>query len=84
VKLLQKMEDLVMKTARRIDGTAIDASMTAPRLAICPWCGGKVTLRHRQLMNEEGRIYYWRHQSNRHLGCQGRARPLHRRPRLAT
>jgi hypothetical protein len=63
-----------MKTARTYQGQLITASLNAPRQAICPICGGAVTLRSRELMANGGTIYYWRHKDNQ-VACR-RPRPV--------
>lgn len=63
-----------MKTARTYQGQLVTASLLAPKQAICPICGGAVTLRSRELMAKGGTIYYWRHQDNQ-VVCR-RPRPV--------
>ncbi len=65
-----------MKTAQKINGQPVLASASAPHQAICPYCGGQVVLRQRQLMNQGGVVYYWRHRENHNLRCSGRTRPV--------
>ena len=64
-----------MKKARKSDGKLIQASAVAPNEAICPHCGGYVTLRQRRRMNEGGVAYFWRHLNNRNRHCSHRVRP---------
>ncbi|MCB9420255.1 MAG: hypothetical protein H6667_10635 [Ardenticatenaceae bacterium] len=63
-----------MKTAKTKDGKLITASETAPEEAICPYCGGAVTLRSRSTMNGGKKSYYWRHLNNQNRNCSGRYR----------
>lgn len=65
-----------MKTAQTEKGESVLASATAPRQALCRYCGGEVILRHRHRMNNQGVVYYWRHRSNRNLKCTARTRPV--------
>lgn len=65
-----------MKMAQTAKGEPVLATATAPPQAICRWCGGEVTLRHRHRMNKQGVVYFWRHRSNRNLKCTARARPV--------
>lgn len=67
---------LHMKRAISLNGKLINASETAPPVAICRYCGGKTKLRSRRRMIEEGVTYFWRHQPNVNLGCQGRRTPI--------
>jgi hypothetical protein len=63
-----------VKTAKTIDGKIIEASESAPPKAICPYCGGEVTLRSRRMMNSDVKAYYWRHRNNENRNCSGRSR----------
>ena len=63
-----------MKTAQLPDGERIEAGDEAPPQAICPFCGGTVTLRRRKLMNNQGFIFFWRHLDNENPQCQARLR----------
>jgi hypothetical protein len=63
-----------MKTAQLPDGEKIEAGEEAPPKAICPFCGGTVTLRRRKLMNNQGFSFFWRHLDNENLQCQTRLR----------
>lgn len=63
-----------MKQARLKNGQSVTASAQAPTQAICPICGGIVTLRHRHLMNHAGTTYYWRHLRNLNRDCRARVR----------
>ncbi|MCA9966845.1 MAG: hypothetical protein KC423_21500 [Anaerolineales bacterium] len=65
-----------MKTAQTSEGKPLIAASTAPKQAICPHCGGTVTLRNRKTMNNGERIYFWRHKSNLNRNCSGRTRPI--------
>jgi DNA-directed RNA polymerase subunit RPC12/RpoP len=64
-----------MKTAHTSEGQAIEASATAPKEAVCPYCGGRLLLRGRKLMGDDQRVYYWRHQGNRNRDCNARKHP---------
>jgi hypothetical protein len=63
-----------VKTAKTKDGKLVTASETASEEAICPHCGGTVTLRSRRTMNGGEKSYYWRHLSNQNRHCSGRSR----------
>lgn len=65
-----------MKVAQTTDGKQITADAQAPPKAICPVCGGPLTLRSRRIMNNGGRIYFWRHRSNHNRHCGARNRPI--------
>jgi hypothetical protein len=65
-----------MKTAQTQDGKLLVADASAPRQAICPCCGGPLTLRSRQTMDKKTRTYFWRHRSNRNSDCSARNRPI--------
>lgn len=65
-----------MKVAQTIEGEQIRATAEAPAKAICPVCGGPLTLRSRRKMNNGGRTYFWRHRSNRNRHCSARNRPV--------
>ncbi len=64
-----------MKIAQHPDTRQPVAAMAdAPVQALCPHCGGGVTLRHRKQMN--GHIsYFWRHVDSHNRSCQARSRP---------
>ncbi|MEM7112269.1 MAG: hypothetical protein AAF614_07545 [Chloroflexota bacterium] len=64
-----------MKIAQTPDGTPLVASPEAPKQAICPVCGGTLTLRSRKTMSPGEKVYYWRHRGNRNRHCSGRTRP---------
>jgi hypothetical protein len=64
-----------MKVAQTADGKPLEATAKAPKQAICPHCGGLLTLRRRRGMDNKQRTYFWRHQSNTNLHCRGRSRP---------
>jgi hypothetical protein len=68
--------DFIVKTAKTKDGKAITASKAAPDEAICPYCGGMVTLRSRRTMNGGAKSYYWRHRNNQNRNCSGRSRVI--------
>jgi len=55
-----------MKTAVSSCGTPLVAAIGAPTHAVCPKCGGLVTLRVRRLMANSGNSYYWRHLDDDH------------------
>ncbi len=55
-----------MKTAVSSNGKSLVAAPEAPAYAMCPNCGGLVTLRVRKLMANSGNSYYWRHQDDNH------------------
>ena len=55
-----------MKTAVSSSGKPLVAAYGAPTNAICPKCGGLVTLRVRRLMANSGDSYYWRHLDDDH------------------
>ena len=62
-----------MKTAHHPDTSQpITAVADAPAQAICPHCGGQVTLRRRQRMNGTV-VYFWRHLDNHNRECSGRS-----------
>ncbi len=65
-----------MKVAVTTGGKPIEASMMAPKEAICPYCGGRVTLRGRRMMGNGKRTYFWRHQGNKNRHCEARRRPM--------
>lgn len=65
-----------MKTAITRDGLTIEATPTAPRRAICPDCGGDLTLRSRRTMGNRDVTYFWRHSSNLNRYCSARTRPI--------
>ena len=65
-----------MKVARMPDSKQpITAAKTAPAQAVCPHCGGAVTLRQRKRMNSGDCTYFWRHQDNRDRACSSRSHP---------
>ena len=64
-----------MKIALSLDGRTVEASPSAPRSAVCPSCGGPLTLRTRRGMLGS-RSYFWRHASTAHRGCAGRNNPI--------
>lgn len=66
-----------MKIAFTTASRPIKAAPDAPTKAVCPQCGGTVTLRHRKRMNNEGISYFWRHSDN-HQGhrCRARTSPV--------
>ena len=58
-----------MKTAHHPDThQPIAAAADAPAQAICPHCGGPVTLRCRHRMNGTA-VYFWRHLDNQSQAC---------------
>ncbi len=63
-----------MKVAKTDDGDQVEASESAPKEAICPYCGGIVILRGRRLMGQDKKSYFWRHQDNKNMNCPGRSR----------
>jgi hypothetical protein len=63
-----------MKSAQASDGQPLPAGKNAPPTAICPHCGGVVSLRRRKLMNSADFAYYWRHAANANRDCTGRSR----------
>jgi len=63
-----------MKTAHTPQGKPVVADEKAPAEAVCPFCGGVVTLRRRKLMNDGGYVFYWRHIANQNRKCPGRSR----------
>jgi hypothetical protein len=64
-----------MKVAHHPDShQPLAASPDAPEQAICPYCGGRLTLRRRQRMGG-GCSYFWRHLDNEQRRCNGRSRP---------
>jgi hypothetical protein len=65
-----------MKVAVTIEGKQIVATAAAPRKAVCPICGGELTLRSRKTMNNGDRSYFWRHRSNHNRFCSARHRPI--------
>jgi hypothetical protein len=65
-----------MKFAESADGKRIEASPQAPEEAICPDCGGKLTLRSRRTMNNGKVTYFWRHRGNKNRYCTARRRPV--------
>jgi hypothetical protein len=65
-----------MKVAETTGGEPIEASLMAPKQAVCPCCGGRVTLRSRRVMGDGKRTYHWRHQGNVNRDCSARHRPV--------
>jgi hypothetical protein len=65
-----------MKLAQTPDGKLVEATVAAPKEAICPHCGGTLKLRSRRAMNNGKASYYWRHRSNQNRNCSGRQRPI--------
>jgi endogenous inhibitor of DNA gyrase (YacG/DUF329 family) len=65
-----------MKVAQTTEGKRITADASAPPQAICPICGGKLTLRSRSIMGNGAKTYYWRHRSNHNPHCSARNRPI--------
>ncbi|MEW5988927.1 MAG: hypothetical protein AB1791_20065 [Chloroflexota bacterium] len=65
-----------MKTAQTTDGKLVEATAAAPLQAICPRCGGLLTLRHRRTMDNGTMTYFWRHSSNVNRHCSARNGPL--------
>ena len=62
-----------MKTAHHPDThQPIAAAADAPPQAICPHCGGQVTLRRRQRMDGTA-VYFWRHLDNHNRECSSRS-----------
>jgi hypothetical protein len=49
----------------------ITATADAPPQAICPHCGGPVTLRHRHRVDGTA-VYFWRHLNNQSRECSSR------------
>ena len=66
-----------MKVAETTDGTQVIATASAPPKAVCPACGGDLTLRSRSTMNNGKRAYFWRHRSNQNRNCIARNRPMY-------
>jgi hypothetical protein len=64
-----------MKTAQTSDGKPIVAAPTAPRQAVCPYCGGVLTLRSRRTMDNGHKTFFWRHRSNSNRDCRARIHP---------
>lgn len=64
-----------MKQAQTLQGQPIEASPQAPPEAICPYCGGRLQLRHRHAMNKRDIAYFWRHASNSQKRCAARFSP---------
>ncbi|MBK8989795.1 MAG: hypothetical protein IPM39_27665 [Chloroflexi bacterium] len=61
-----------MKTAHHPDThQPLTATADAPPQAICPHCGGPVTLRCRHRMNGTA-VYFWRHMDNQSRACSSR------------
>ena len=65
-----------MQLAHTIEGKKITANADAPKEAICPHCGGKLTLRSRKAMINGKATYFWRHHSNQNRHCSARHRPV--------
>jgi len=65
-----------MKDAQTVEGKRVTATDQAPPKAICPICGGELTLRSRSTMNNGKRSYFWRHRSNLNRHCSARNRPI--------
>ena len=65
-----------MKIAQTVDGNSVEATASAPKEAICPYCHGKLSLRSRRTMNNGHRTYFWRHRSNKNRHCTARNRPF--------
>lgn len=63
-----------MKVAQTEDGEQVEASESAPKKAICLYCGGIVILRGRKIMGQDDKSYFWRHQDNKNMNCRGRSR----------
>ncbi|MCB9009712.1 MAG: hypothetical protein H6656_20495 [Ardenticatenaceae bacterium] len=68
-----------MKVANLPDGTAVEATESAPQEAICPHCGGVLLLRQRRTMKKSVVAFYWRHSSNQNLNCTARKRHVRNR-----
>lgn len=67
-----------MRFAHTPNGQPIAAGPTAPIQAVCPRCGGVLTLRYRHGMDRTTLTYFWRHASNDNRHCSARNGP-HRR-----
>ena len=65
-----------MKIAQTVDGKQVVAADSAPPKAVCPTCGGELTLRSRRTMNNGKRTYFWRHGSNHNRHCGSRNGPI--------
>ncbi len=65
-----------MQLAQTIDGKTVPAAADAPKEAICPRCGGKLTLRSRKAMNNCQQTYFWRHRPNQNRQCRARHKPI--------
>ena len=65
-----------MKVAQTVEGKEITANPSAPSKAVCPICGGTLTLRSRKTMNNGGKTFFWRHQGNHNPHCSARNRPI--------
>lgn len=65
-----------MQLAQTTEGKKVTATANAPKEAICPQCGGKLTLRSRKAMNNCKATYFWRHRSNQNRHCSARHRPV--------
>ena len=65
-----------MQLAQTNEGKKVTATVDAPKEAICPHCGGILTLRSRKTMNSCESTYFWRHCSNQNRHCSARHRPV--------
>ncbi len=65
-----------MKTAQDQQGNLIQATEHAVKTAVCPYCGGVLTLRSRRAMNNGQVAYFWRHASNQNRNCRARQNPV--------
>ena len=62
-----------MKVAVDQTGSPVWAKAGAPWQALCPFCGGPMTLRCRQRSSRSSDVtYFWRHQDNTNLDCRAR------------
>jgi len=70
-----------MKIALDETGLKIQAEAGRPKVAICPFCGGQVTLRRRRSGYRSGVIcYFWRRLDQANRNCPGRIQSfLHKR-----
>jgi hypothetical protein len=70
-----------MKIALDETGQNIQAEAEAPKIAICPYCGGQVSLRRRRSgYRPENFSYFWRHRDQANRDCPGRIQSfIHKR-----
>ncbi|MCP4425075.1 MAG: hypothetical protein GY803_11315 [Chloroflexi bacterium] len=65
-----------MKIAQTPEGQTVKAEAASPKQAICPRCGGRLSLRSRRVMGNDKKTYFWRHQGNMNRHCSARRQPV--------